>query len=645
MSVALKAARARPDAVEVTGLVVVGQLVLVLAAFWLPGAVVLRTAGVRGLTLASLAPLATTGLVGAGATVAGATGVPWDLMTAALLTAVAAGGVFLARSRSARHRPGRTATDAAGEEHAPLHLRVLPWAGVTVAAVVPLVALLRGIGDLSRVPGSTDALFHLNALELVRGTGRASSFEIATLAGEDFAGRFYPAAWHGIAGLVPVLDERMVLYTLAAFVPVVVVWALGLAQLARVVLPEVPAAHALAPVVGALVGAAPVHLVWSVGLVANAWALALVPAALAAVAARWRSGVGASAAATLAGAALATAHPSALVPAVVVAAPLVAARVLESRRPLAVRVLGVLGIAAGAVGLWAAVAAFAPHNRARLGEPADLPIIWRDLTTGSTGLVLSDATVLMVLALIGAVLAARSVQTRWLTVAAGLVVVWFVVLRLRMPALTIVFDPWYGEARRLGPVLTVVVALLAGLAVDRALRALVARGHLQTSLPAPVAAVVVGAVLLAVPAWQAAGALRSGAAAEYGHGGAGRLVSEAEQTLLTGLDPWPGGVVLGSPASGAAHLYGTAGVPVVLGYVWSVADDDVALVDAAVARGSVGGPQVCSALTRLGVTHLYVDTEPAYAHEGAEFDVVPRTGVQEVDRAGTARLLRITGCT
>lgn len=627
-----------------TGLVVVGQLVLVLAAFWLPGALVLRTAGVRGLALASMAPLATTGIVGSSAVVMGVVGVRWDLLVAAAVTAICAGGVLLVRRRTAPSPPAPSPPTSARRTAEGRHAGILAWAGAAIAVVIPLAALLRGVGDLSRIPRSVDALFHLNALELVRSTGRASSFEIAALAGEELSGRFYPAGWHGIAGLVPVLDERMVAYTLAAYVPVVVAWALGLAHLARVALPHHPAAHAFAPVAGALVGAAPVHLVTSVGLVPNAWALALVPAALAAVATRRRSAAGISASAALAAAALGTAHPSALVPAAVVAVPLVAARILGSGRPRVVRWVAVLSLTAATVGLWAGVASFAPHDRARLGESADIAVIWRDLASGSTGFVMSDATVLMLLALVGAVLAARHAVTRWLTVAAALMVTWFVVLRLRVPALNTVFDPWYGEARRIGPVLTVFVVLLAGLAVERALRALVDRGHLRTALPAPVAAVVVGAVLLAVPAWQTTSAMHGAAAAEYGHGSAGPYVSEAEQSLLRDAGPWRDGAVLGSPGSGAAHLYGVAGVPVVLRYVWSVADDDVALVDAAVARGSVAGSQVCSALARLGVTHLYVDTEPAYPHRGAVFDVVPRTGVEEVASAGTAHLLRITGC-
>ena len=119
---------------------------------------------------------------------------------------------------------------------------------------------------------------------------------------------------------------------------------------------------------------------------------------------------------------------------------------------------------------------------------------------------------------------------------------------------------------------------------------------------------------------------------------------EAEQGLLTGTGPWHGGAVLGSPVAGAAHLYGVAGVPVVLGYVWSVPDADIALVDAAAASGSVRGPRVCAALARLGVTHLYVDTDAPYAFPGAAFEVVPTSGVDEIATGGTAHILRVTGC-
>lgn len=176
----------------------VPTLVAAAAIIFIPGAVLARTLGARGITwLAMSAPL-TMSLIGVGAIVAQLLHVRWNPLVLAVLTIAVSALCWGARHLvEIRRRPA----------HGPLWVRP---SNATIAGLLGGLAVAVGVIGfrLTRIfihPGNIsqtyDNVFHLNAVRYILDTGKASSLSFGSL-GNDGATSFYPGAWHDLVALV-----------------------------------------------------------------------------------------------------------------------------------------------------------------------------------------------------------------------------------------------------------------------------------------------------------------------------------------------------------------------------------------------------------------------------------------------------------
>ncbi|MFP5068832.1 DUF6541 family protein [Pseudonocardia nantongensis] len=312
-----------------------GVPVALVAAFWVlvPGLLVLRACGLRGVTAWSAAPLVSVAVIASSAVPGAAFGIPWGPGTplvAAVLVAVA--GLlfrgFLARrpAGSPLHRGWRSALSswepgrrlratlvrlrtprglfAAGPD--PL-TAALPqaWrtskqregpdgrragtaaaAGVGIAVLLGWVTVVLGFGRVDEISSTYDAVFHYNGVAHILHTGDASSLTLGTLTNPGMATAPYPAAWHDLVSLVATSSGAgvPVATNLTAWAVAALVWPLSVLLLTRQVVGRSAGAAFAAPVVATGFTAFPWALMSFGVLWPNLLGVALLPAVLAAVA-------------------------------------------------------------------------------------------------------------------------------------------------------------------------------------------------------------------------------------------------------------------------------------------------------------------------------------------------------------------------
>lgn len=627
---------------------------VVVAAFWAPGMLIGWAARLRGLMLAATAPLLTLGVAGTSALVAEQLGVPWAPGTALLAVLVTAGVTAgCARRVSPRARPAPRAQGAARR-----------WLAVAVAAGVlaQLVPLATGMGRPGRLLTAHDALAHFAMVRFVRESGSASSLTITGAHTLDGATQgFYGGAWHAVAALLGDGPGASTIFNLAVLVPCSLAWTLGLTALTRSALPSRPRAWCFAAAASGAGIALPVYLVMRPeGMVPNAIAVALVPAFVALATSPWWHDSPAWWCVVLVGAAgLALTHPNAAAAAGLVLAPWI---VLRGRRSVTVllgswRGRAVLATALVTAGLLVARLATTDRMRAVVGFEPEPPVpLWEALVRlfsgDATGMGWASGATVVLAAVVGAVLSRRAAHARWLVLAAVLMAALYLAATSSVPVLTDVDRLWYGEPRRFAPVIVAVLVPLAARAldaVDGALRVAAARRPDRSGPPARTTGLLVGVALLATSTVASGVGLDRLARYSFGDGTAGGEVVVADDAELEMLgragqllDPAVG--VLGSPFSGAAHLFGLHGQRVVPPTYLTEEDDDLRYLREHL--DDLGrDPRVCAALGRLGVGYLYTDPQP--------WNVLPThvnplrppdEGVELLDSGGSARLYTITAC-
>jgi len=230
-----------------------------------------------------------------------------------------------------------------------------------------------------------------------------------------------------------------------------------------------------------------------------------------------------------------------------------------------------------------------------------------------------------------------------------------------MPALQWIVGPWYADPLRIGALGVVAMAPLAALGVvgvgETARRAVGARGGGGARRAAVMADVVTAGVL--VVAVVGSGWLRADGrqwmydlyyADPEGRWG---LVTEDELAMIERLgDELPeDAVVLGSPFTGAPFVYGMTGREVVFPHITGTWGPDERLIATDLDR-RWDADEVCAAMERVGVTHLYVDSRPYWPENENQVlyealldepDELP-LGLELVDEGGSARVYAITSC-
>jgi hypothetical protein len=635
-----------------------------------PGVLTLRLVGLRGLSLAALAPPVTIAALSLTAILTRFAGKDWGLVPATIGLAATFGAALVLRALGIVLTP----------EHVPgaRRFKTILVVGLAAGLILAVVPVAVGAGGVDSLLQRWDAVYHLSALQLISETRSASSLTVGALSYGSGQAHVYPAGWHAFASLLPLSSPTAVL-NLAGTLTAGPAWVLGCAALARRVWPQLPPAPALVGFAAGLITATPMSLWVGWGHLPNAAALAMTPAVLAfgigvleragaSATTRLRSGADRSGApgpsevaigwqphaagviVLAAGAVgLGLTHPNAFLALAALALPVavvVVARVSRTawaggRRPIAIA----LPVAVAVASVGGAIAFVnSPLAGAVTGYVGDEP----DGAGAAVGAVLVGwyelwphvATAAVVVAApYGAVLAWRH-GAPW---AAGmLAVVWALYVDAATGGPTGLSALWYTSPARLSVVTAMVTVVLAVGALVHAGAATARRWPAERSraIAAGVLVVLLAAAIVSSSVYKAE---RTAKLYDPAATGVPRFVTAAELEMLASLDVEPGAAVLGSPFSGAPLLYGLRGVPVVFpiaGQVWSPAQQTV--MDG---LDDLSDPEVCAALEDLGVRYLYQDTRPYQASGAYErLDDLEVPGAEVVAEADTARILRLPDC-
>lgn len=172
-----------------------------LAVFFLPGALLARVMGARGLTLlAASAPL-TVSIASAAAIVGQLLNIPWSPLYFAGMTVLVSIVVGIIRYfwlyRVGMKRPGLVL----GGFPPPMRAAAFGLA-LAIPAVLIGLRFVQIIGSPEHFSQTYDNVFHTNALKFILDTGRASSLTLGNLNPTSPRLSFYPAAWHDVVALV-----------------------------------------------------------------------------------------------------------------------------------------------------------------------------------------------------------------------------------------------------------------------------------------------------------------------------------------------------------------------------------------------------------------------------------------------------------
>ncbi len=651
------------------------ELALAVVVLFGPGLLVGWALGLRRVWLVAAAPAVSVATLGAGAVVLELLGVGWSRLSAALCTVlVAALGTGLRLALRRWWAPDRVGTPGA----------VATAVGLLVSVPLAALPIKRGMIDPGMPAQTWDAPFHVNALRWILDTGDGSTLHLGAVSTNPETFRFYPAGWHDVVSLV-VTDSIPAAINVTSIVVAALVWPLGLACLVSVIAPSSRTAPVVAMVVGAGFVAFPARM-QSVGtLWPNALAFALLPVALAltvrltGMRASVRGGadpgnrwpVLAGLVATLGG--IAVCHPNGVLAYLVLSAALWVATWWRAARRFrdastAVRsvvvALPVLAVVGGTVlALSPLVRSVSGYERDRLEGRLDAAL--SVVTDSQLSTVLygnaDRAWWIAVLLVVGAVAVLALRRGRWLVVSVLVATALYTLTVDPSSRLGWLVGPWYSDPLRLGGMTVVAMAPLAALGVVGV--GLLTARLLAGRRPAPgrAAAVVPDAVTIVVLAVVVvlSGWVRSDtrqwmydlyyAEPDVRFG----LVTAEELAMLERLDDElpEDAVVLGTPFSGAPFVYGISGHDVVFPHLTGSWGPDLDVLATDLDRAATD-PEVCAALERVGVTHLYLDSVPYWPENEnqARYDALledPQSlGLElvPVDEGGTAQVFEIASC-
>lgn len=682
-------------------------VVAMAAAVFAPGWLLLRLAAVRGLLALAGAPVLSLAFYGLAAVLFDFAGVGWGwpplLVLLALAAAAAAGAGWWIRQdgrrRLAQGGRGRPAGLWA-ETYSRLSGRPAWWilGAVAGSAILMSIPLLRGMVSPTALLQHWDAVFHANAVQAIHETGNASTLgAMQPLFGAVGDNYYYPAVWHGIVALLYGAGPIAAVANASTFVFGVVVWLVGLAGLGHVLF--VGRRHHIALTVltvifGASFGAFPFVILSTLAQWPFGAAISLIPGTTALLIASVRGVPGgvrfvtpvrlSVTALVLAGAVggVALTHGSAFFSLLLVLGPfaLAAAGRATARRLargnrnriiITAITLSVVIVSAVVVVLNnPTVAAMLRFERnsdrnylvGAFYTIADYPLTFMPVGTWPVTLCVLAGFV----AVLFRVRRKRMEPLLWLAGGWLFVVVMTAIASGPDVPLRMLTGFWYAQSARVAAVYPVLAAPLAafglvalaqwvlGYARDRQAENRVGRlwSGLAGMSVARVAAVWVGVSLVATLGWHiGAKTHRFEQAYVPGEIVWGTMVSPQEKHLLQRLQRTTpaDAVILGDPANGAAFAWSVGGRHVVLPHLGtSGMSDDQRLLREHFNEVATN-PQVCAAVSRLGVTHFYQDV--AGSAQGAKVDEFspglqqPMTsGLIPIDQAGSATLYEITAC-
>lgn len=629
-------------------------LVVAVTVVFVPGALAMRFAGLRGLALLAAAPLFTVAATAVVALGFGFVGTPWSALSwACAMTLLILVSALLGRSAG-----GRLAFEPSSA------VRWLLPAAVVVGVALSAWRVVGYVQDPSGISQTNDAVFHMNAVRYVLETADASSLHVNSVIG----GRsFYPAAWHALASLIVLVTgaEIAVATNMLTVVIAALIWPLGIAWLTRAVTGSSTVASYAAVLSGSLQTFPLLMFQWGV-LFPNALSTAMIPAAVALVitvrgwqgqTARWAHAARVVLLILVGAAAILLAQPAGILPWMAICAVWVTAHILERRRDWGWR--RVVGLSAAlwlvvlAIWLYLAQGTSGSHWSPFRGESAALLDV---LLNGQT--LIPFAYGVSFLMLVGIVVAVRSGGLRWFVVAwAGISGLYLLVAAIGAPVVRDgLLGAWYADPYRIAALAPIVVIPLAAVGADALVRALSARtriGRTDTTASVGLAAVTLFMVALILLRPVAMPAVTQGT---YDRESRYLAADDAyldpdERRLLESLDDHvpAGSRVIANPSTGSGFGYFLSGRDV-YPRTWAAPTSDAWEVLAAGLRDAATDPAVCDALGMYGSPEYVLDfgigeEAPGRYLAPGMTDFVGQPGFVLVDAVGEASLWRITACT
>lgn len=661
--------------IHMTWIETVPTLLIAVAIIFVPGAILARVLGARGITWLALAAPLSISLIGVGAIAAKMVHIPWTPVALILVTVAASVVCWLARFFIEIRRQ---------KSVGPLWMR--PSRAVTASLIG---ALILGFGVISlrlinifinpeNISQTYDNVFHLNAIRFIMDSGNGSSLYLGNLT-QASSFSFYPAAWHDLVALVAQASGSSIPVSVNAVNMILAagVWTISAMYLATRALGSRPAVYLLT---GALAGAfsAFPYLILGFGvLYPNFLAITLMPVVLglildvlrlAAPATEPSSAPGTIRALILLILALpgvALAHPNIALAVGAFAVPIIVWWFLRLVKASVEKRLAWRWVLAAALGLIAYLvvlnfvwARFRPSAKASFWPPIQtIPqALGEAVANAPMGRPIS--WLIVALTVVGIYALVRKVQNLWLLGVLGVGIYFFIVassyvLGDQRSSITGVF---YNDSYRLAallPVAGLTVAVVGAVWIFDNVCAILKisadgdrRRWLATMSVATVAVLAVCYLAQNVSVTTAQNLARD----SYIMSPDAPLLSTDEAALLSRIDKdVPENVtIIGNPATGASLVYAFANRTALLPAVGSTPDSDDSTLTVDLGQLDTN-PAVCDAVRKNAATYvldfgsLQVNNLENPFPSSDELAALP--GLSLVDHQGDAKLYKITACT
>lgn len=665
------------------------------ASVFIPGWLLLRLAGLRGLLALAGAPALSMAFYGLAGIVLDRAGISWGWAPLLVLLMIscavaAAAGWWIRHDARRRVVRGKMARPAGlwAAKYAQLGWANARWVALAVvgSGLLMAIPIAGGMVTPDALLQHWDAVFHTNGIQAIRETGNASTLgAMQPLFGNVGDNYYYPAVWHGVVALAPGFGSVAAAANASTFVFGVGVWLVGLAGLGHVLFTgrrHHLALTAATVVLGASFSAFPFVILSTLAQWPFGSGIALIPGTTALVVASLtgvprgvrfvtpaRFTVTCIVLAAAVGGVVLT-HGSALfslllvlVPFALAAAGRATARrwARGNRRRILVTGVSLVMLVLAAITVVLnnpTIAAMLRYERnsnqnylvSALHTIADFPLTFQPLGTWPVTLcVIAGFVVVLKHGLRRRPESLLWVGGGWLIVVGMVALAAGPDIQLRM-----LTGFWYAQSARVAAVYPVLAAPLAAIGLVALAGWVVAKVGRRTSrlTVAQVAAAWVAVGLVVTLGWHVGPkTYRFEQAYVPGELKWGTMASFEEIELLKRLPNTTddNALILGDPANGAPFAWSVGGRHVVLPHLGEsgMSADQRLLRERFNELGQ--DPEICEAVNRLGVTHFYQDT--AGPDDGARFDEFGpglqqemTAGLREVDRGGTATLYEITAC-
>lgn len=674
-----------------TWLAAVPTFLLFGVVLYVPGWLMLRLLGVRGIVGWAAAPAPVVAIAVLTGEIYRRLGVPWSLLTLTVSLLVGVAVAWVIAWGTGRRSPLRVIGALPVSQRDALLIGV----GLVVGLALQSWAYLPGMGAPDALHQIHDAVFHLNATEAIVRTGDASGFGVLTTPGAPRRGVFYPIAWNAIAALGATTASTVAAVNVFMLFMVLVIWPVGIAALARVVAPTRPVVAAAAPVIAASFIIYPVDSVVMQGAFPYGLAIAVAPGAAALIIATLDPRVGGPGSAATA---VRTVAASWLVPLVIIA---LAAAGVAATHPTGAAVLGILllpklieiaarkGRALMSAGRrtagWLVVLALpavvllvlaslfvVPPLRSMTAYPAPdgsrREALIRGFLTSTEPIGWTSQWANLVVAamlVIGLVVALIGRRTRWFGFTWLLALAVYVVASGPDSFLRDLTGFWYESGERTQSMLVTLTAVMAGLGVAATASAFA--GWVQSAAnrrddaasPPPDRRWVLTtltAVTILLVAYLTSGQFRRAEQEGWTAWGFrteeiihGPYVTDDEYAMIRSLPEVvpPDAVILGDPFSGAPFVQGIAGLRAYIPALNPVAWDANQKYLMAHFDQIHTDPRVCDIVRDGGIAYFYWDVDNGAGwgpQKPGLYNADTSDGFELVAAADTARVYRITAC-